>query len=223
MLQALNRRFLMGWVTCLAAGSVHVNAASTAVYSLGPGVLSGSVVQFDVGLEFTSDSGEELVFFGLDVASSDSVLTAGGTDFSRFDFVPALPLLEDWAVVGALLFGSGQSSVSFHTVAPDLNPLAPGNYSLGVLLLDTTGIGAGTGFSVSLQAFDSVLGVELPGDPASFAFVDPDSDPGGRIFTLPAPSGGGVPEPDEFLLVVVGFSGLVALLNFKRRELRPEV
>jgi len=154
---------------------------AAAVYTLGAAAISGTVAGFEVSLDFSAEGGNELVFFGLDVSSSDPLLTASGNDFSAFSFTPALPLLQDWRRIPGADFGPAPflSVVEFETASA---PLTAGNYVLGTLTVDlgAAGVSVGAPVFVSIEAFDSVIGVELPGQPATFEFVEVGFDPGAR-------------------------------------------
>ena len=51
---------------------------------LGPAVANGSAYEIEVTLDFSSDDGEETVFFALNASATDDILTSGGSDYGRF-------------------------------------------------------------------------------------------------------------------------------------------
>lgn len=175
-------------------------------------------------LTFTADGAEELVFFGVDVSASDDALTDGGTDFSVFSFVAASPLLDGWGQIPGADFGPDPflAVVEFETGAASL---ASGTYVLGTLSVDfaAAGVTADTTVGVSLDAIDSVIGVEIPGDFASFTFVDVDLTAASTTFTTPGGLDGGgdggvIPEPMTTSTLSVALAAL-GLVVARRRTL----
>ena len=187
-------------------------------YTLGPPTLSDTKASFELSLEFTADAGEQLVFFGVDVSSSSDSLTGAGTDFSAFSFTRASPLLDGWDSIPGSGFGVGllKSVADFDTIT---DPLPPDDYVLGTLMVDftSTGVAAGTRATVSINAFNSVIGVELPGQPQTFEFVDVDFQPASQSFIRPpGPDGGAIPEPLTFSLATIAL-GALGLATRRRR------
>ncbi len=175
-----------GMLLAMLVVAAPTQAAVTALYRLGPGSVAGDSATFPVELDFSADAGEALVFFGVDVSASSPALTAGGTDYSAFGFAKATPLLDGWGQIPGASFGADalHSVVEFETAA---SALAPGLYTLGRLSVNlaTAGVMPGPELLVSLEAFHSVIGVERPGMPGSFEFVDVAFDPGTRSLAGP--------------------------------------
>lgn len=82
-------------------------------------------------------------------------------------------------------FGVGplKSVVEYDTIS---SPIMPGIYELGLLSVDFSGSGLPVGDlqAVSLAATNSVLGVENPGDPPTFRFIDTTFVPPPEIFPI---------------------------------------
>ncbi len=180
--------------------SSPANGADEASLILGRPQVAGSVATYPLTLDFSTDMAEELVFFSLDVSSSAAELTVSGTDYSVFSFSPASPLFDDFSLVPGTEFGPGMlaSIVQYDTVTTSLTP---GIYDLGKLSVDFTGSGLTSGdlSAISLDADDSVIGVETSGQPATFRFIDLD-------FLLPPvtqPIDSIVANESDFLLTIV--------------------
>ncbi len=172
------RLIALGALACLTTGGIYLPAAvaqDQASFSLGRPEVSGNEATYPVTLDFSVDANEELVFFSLDAASSAGELTADGTDFSAFSFTPSSPLLDDFEMIPGAEFGAGPlfSTVQFDSITASLSP---GRYALGDLHVDFSGSGLlpGDRGAVSLAADDSVIGVESPGESATFRFIDAD-------------------------------------------------
>jgi hypothetical protein len=192
-----------------------------AVYSLGPPNVSGSKVTFAVNLTFTATDGLELAFFGIDVSPSSSALTANGTNFSAFKFIPSVPPLGGWTLVQ-----------DFNTPGPFLgtaefeagSTVPPGTYTLGTLELDLSKVASsppGTS-RVAITGSNTTVGLENPSDPLSFDFFDvsflrgAESQPISPSEPQPPIGGGGGNIPEPASLVVFAVAG--GLLLLKRRR-----
>ena len=201
-------------LTGLACSDVAVGQTDEALLRIDLPVVSGNLAEFPLSLRFNTKSGEEMVFFSLDVSESRDALTAAGTDYSRFSFTPASSLAGFDPIRGTG-FGVGPraSVVQFDTVT---DPLPPGSYEFGVLGVDFDGTGLTVGdrftryfnhqshlSALALAGKDSVIGVEPPGDPSGFRFVNLE-------FQV-------VPEPSTLLLVIPAVVFLVLSPASRRR------
>lgn len=197
----------------MAAAPQSAHALVTASYELGTPTVTPTQAEFDVLLSFTADAGEQMVFFSLDVFGSDPLLTGGGTDFSGFSFTPASPLLDDWNLLQDFGAGPLLSTSAYDTV---ITPLAPGNHTLGVLTVDLSSLAEGTPVTVSLDVSNSRIGVEPPGQPLLFMFVDTDTTNATQVVTKPPSTGGdAIPEP---ITATLGLISLAALATTTRRR-----
>ncbi|MCA9138050.1 MAG: hypothetical protein KDB00_14860 [Planctomycetales bacterium] len=134
--------------------------AVDATMGLGPGTLNGQVAEFEVSINFAADAGERLTFFSLDVSPSSDQLGGSNSDYSRFSFEKATPLLDDWRQIGFFNDPVFESSVEFDDSL--IAPISPGSYSLGTLRVDLasgTGILGGS-ILVSISGPQTVIGVE---------------------------------------------------------------
>lgn len=169
----------------LAALGARANADAQATYVMGVPTITGDVTSYPISLEYSADTGEDIVFFSLDVSGSSDELTSSGADFSRFSFAPALPLLEGWNVLPGTGFGvgGGASFVEYDTFTA---PLSPGTYPLGTLQADFAGlpISPGTPGYVTLAATNSVVGLEVAGQIGTFRFIDAQV----RVEQIPEPA-----------------------------------
>ena len=205
-----NRTFLKALVTfsLVLVFSVHAYGVVTATYVLEAPSVRATTVSFELSLQLTGDaeSQEQLVFFGVDVSASDDVLTRDGTDFTHFTFTKS-PDLETWNLIPFTQFGPTSSAQEFETAAPSLGP---GTFPLGMLSVDFASLGltVGTTATVDIDAFDSVIGIEIPSDPSTFRFVDVGFDPGQQQFVVPEGSIG----------VITGLSALVLLTRRPRSD-----
>ena len=200
----------------------RANGVVDSAYSLGPSTTVGTVASFELSLHFEPDGGREMGFFSIDVSSSSPALSGSPPDYGRFSFTRASPLLNGWDPIPGTGFGTGPfgAVIEFDTLT-DLLPA--GDYVLGTLAVDfgSAGIPGGRALTVSVDAFDSVIGVEVPGDPSTFDFVGLAFSPGAQGFVTPGgPGPTPVPEP---LTGSLGGLALAALaLALGRRPLgRP--
>lgn len=208
-----------GWfaVVSVAMACHGAWAVVTATYELGTPTFTPTQAQFEVVIDYQGDMAEELVFFSIDVSPSSPSLIGPGPDFSAFSFTPASPLLDDWTQIGFFNDPFFESTIEFEDTL--LAPLATGVSTLGVLSVDFAAVGLGPGdpFTVSIEGFDSVIGVE---DAAAFRFEPVDFNPGSRTITVPPivpPPSGGIPEP---LTIATGMLGIASLGWALRRRRR---
>jgi hypothetical protein len=187
MTRITRRRTAILSVTALLLAAIggRANADAQATYVIGLPTISGEVATYPISLEYSADTGEDIVFFSLDVSGSSDELTSSGTDFSRFSFTPALPLLADWNVLPGTGFGVGSnaSSVEYDTFTAQL---PPGTYPLGTLQTDFAGLAIlpGAPGHVTLAADDSVVGLEVVDQIGTFRFMDAQV----RIEQIPEPA-----------------------------------
>ena len=175
--------------------------AVDATLLLGRPVIDGTVAEFDVDIDFAASAGEELVFFSLDTAPSSPSLIGPGPDFSAFAFEPASPLLDDWAQIGFFNDPFFESTVEFDDSL--IAPLPAGVYTLGTLSVDfgAAGLSFGDIFTVSIEGFDTLIGVEQPG--SGFRFETVSFDPGFRHVVPVSLSGPAtVDEGDDYVLTI---------------------
>ena len=158
--------------------------AADARYLLYPAATSGTIARYPLFVEFTADADEQMAFFGVDVSASHSDLTVQGTDYSAFAFQATSPLLDAWQPIPGASFGPGElkSTVEYETAA---SHLPAGRYPLGELLVDFRGTNllVGNLDVIGLEAPDTAIGLEVPGRPETFHFVDVD------VINVPEPSG----------------------------------
>jgi len=181
----------LAMVVCAMAIPTH--AATTATFELGTPTISGTSAEFDVIFTFTPDGGtsQAAVFFELDVSTSDSVLSAGDTDYSGFSFLPASPLLDAWSLAAdfadPFLF---LPTIVMDTFTFPGEALVGGPHLLGTLVVDLGAVAPGSDVTVSIEGLSTIVGSEdPPGSVSTFAFVDPEfpNGKGSATFTVPVP------------------------------------
>ncbi len=193
--------------------------AGTITFSLGDPVLEGSLAKFDVNLEFTGDSGDQIEAIQLSVLGSDPNLL---TDLTRFSFqLDSNSPLDSWVKAETL----GLSGIELlFPPDPVFGPfIVPGTRQLGVLSVDLTGLPAGTATNVSLNdddpfaLFPTDVGGTFDGSSISSVVSDTSgaatvvlSEPQGVAFNNP------IPEPNSLL----AFVGLAAMMAGRKRR-RP--
>lgn len=203
------------------------HAITTLDLELGSATIVGNQAQMAVTINFsdTDSNTTGLTYFQLDVSQSDSALTAGGTDFSRFSFTPASPLLDNWGPVPILDFPSGPqyalgvdttlfpndglSSGVAHVVGTLnilLENLVVGDYLVDIEYTDLSSFDGTLGF------FQQLINPQLPSqgfDPQSEDIVNQVtfSNGGSSDFTVVnnAPA---IPEPATFALGIIGIASL---------------
>ena len=214
----------ISWVWVLGAFGVAAVWSSpawavvTALYELTPTSVSDLTAEFDVSVSFTADAGEEMVFFSLDVSGSDPLLTSNGTDYSNFSFLPSSPLLDDWNQTANFGPDPFLFVAEYET---GLDPLAPGDYLLGMLSVDISSLTPGSTVTVSLAGLDSVIGVEPPSQPQLFEFVDADTTNASPTVTKPSGPGGAgaVPEPLTTSLVAMATTALGLSISRRKKSI----
>lgn len=209
------------WVWVLGAMGVAgvwcspARAVVVGVYDLTVTALRDTTAEFDVSVSFTADAGEEMVFFSLDVSASDPLLTSNGTDYSNFSFLPSSPLLDDWNQTADFGPDPFLSVAEYET---GLAPFTPGNYLLGTLAVDISSLAPGSTVTVSFDGLDSVIGVEPPGQPQLFEFVDMDTTNASATVTKPTGPGGGGAVPEPMTTSLVAMAAAVLGLWIGRRD-----
>ena len=170
-------------LTLFFTATAHATVISS--YALGEAVISGTTAGYPITLDFADDEGNEVVFFSVDVASSNALLSVGATDYSAFSLAKSLPLLVNWSEVSSFGVGPLMSVEQLDTFS---GPLPNGTYLLGTLSVDFAGstLVAGMAGAVRIDAPDSVIGIAMPGDPSSFRFVAVDvvPEPAARILAI---------------------------------------
>jgi hypothetical protein len=219
MVQYIRR---LAWSVILwGSGALPANAAIMADFDLGPATVTPTQASFDVTLSFAGNAGDQIEAYQLSILGSSSLLTAGGTDFSRFSYTPAnspAPL-DAWTTSGTISItgtelGFPTDPVAGPFITPAVTPIV-----LGTLIVNLTGIAPGTALNVTLAGgvpgletdvggtFDGVFvpSVAAAGDPGlQLTF----SDPGGVSFATSAPPpGGAIPEMTSLFT----WGGLLAL------------
>lgn len=209
--------------------SSNVHATIFVEFDLAVNSVTSSQASLDVSLQFTGDPGDQIEGYQLSVIGSDPLLTNGGTDFSRFGFVPntSVAPLSSW-------LGSGTLATSGLELGFPLDPLfgpfllpSSSPLTLGTILVDLTGLAVNAPLHVSLNAGIPGLDTDVFGTfggtfvPSLAAEGNPDlvlafADPSGVQFTTPTVNGGVVPEPGS--LVIWCLAGMVLVGNLWRRR-----
>jgi hypothetical protein len=173
---------IFGSVVGPPGGSAGTQAA---VFSLSPASISGNIASFDVTLNYTDTAADQMVYLGIDLRQSSSALvtnpTTGQLDYSAFNFVPSSTIGVGWTPVGNPFPGE----FLFHT-PPATAGLAPNaSYFVGTITYNLAEFGISPSSSlpplyVSIVGgyptpanSDTTIGAEIPGDPATFNFVNP--------------------------------------------------
>jgi hypothetical protein len=189
--------------------------AGTATFSLGTPVVTAGEADIGISLLFSGNPGDTIEAIQLSVLGSDPLLTANGTDFSRFAFDLNATTLPGWlanptidAVGLAFLFPSDPISGPF--LSPSATP-----YDLGTLKLNLDGLPTGQTLFVTIEdgpagsqtdAGGTVNGNFIP----SFRDGAPDAsvqfDVGSARFTTSA-----VPGPLSLLTLGQGVLGVLAI------------
>jgi len=213
------------WVLAFAAACLlapmNKADAATAEISLVQSSLSAGEVEFNVEITFTGDTPTDtLDNLQLSVIGSDPALTAGGADFSRFEFNPTFPGWVSLLPFDVLNNGIGLFGAFDPILGPFIEP-SPLPQVAGVLRVDLSGIPEGTIVNVAITGDDPFLGGTdvsgtVNGVPV-FSFTDPPNDlivaqANGLNVTVPA--GAAVPEPSSLLLA----SFAAGIVGFRRRR-----
>lgn len=216
------RSTLLLFVWFLATGLAPA-AAAPMVFSIEgtPGtVAGGDTVLFDVylrGLDATLPG--PVISFALNVAASDSSLTAGGTNFSRFGFTLDSSLI---GVIGGLLFSDSDISddgrVEFIADTPPFGaeegiPAGAGDVRLGALSVVAPNVAGSYSVNLALDAQNPFFGSFLLIDDGSpFGLLAPEDlllSVGGASFEVDGGSQPAVPEPSSLALFTLGTVGFV--------------
>jgi hypothetical protein len=103
---------------CLVLNDELNDPDLTNAYSLVPIGAADDTVRYELWLEYTPADAQQMVYFSVDVSTSDDELSGGGAeDYSAFSFAKAAPLLDDWQQIPTADFQSGplHSSVEYHS------------------------------------------------------------------------------------------------------------
>lgn len=182
------------------------------VISLGGPVVSGTTASLGVYFEFAGSPGDAIEAFQLSLLGSDLLLTAGGTDFSRFSFAPNAALFADWSASPGSIGAAGFSLFAPNDLiaGPFLAPSAA-PYLIGTLTVDLSGLAAGL-VTVTLAGNDPTFPTEALGQaggsfgPVAATFAQPD----GVEIPIAAAT---VPEPSAWALAA---AGVASLLGYRR-------
>jgi titin len=159
-------------------GGIIGNESST--FSVSPATITGSIASFNVTLNYTNAIGYQAVYFGIDLRSNDTTLApvdqiTNQQDFAAFSFVPSSTLGPNWTPVGNAFPGE----YLVHT--PPATGLAPNaSYFVGTISYNLAqfGVMPTPNEFVSIEGIDTVIGVEKPGQPATFHFANAVFAPG---------------------------------------------
>ena len=202
------RKFLAHAILALVSVgvlSMSARAEVNATFRLGLPLITEESVAFGLLLDFSADAGERLVYFGLDVTESDAMITSTGSDYSLFSFTKASPLLDDWEQIPNTEFGpDARQGVAEFETASSIAPAV--DLVLGTLELNTADISPAEVFQISIEAANSVIGVEITGQPGTFRFVNVGFEPGVYL----------IPEPSSIALALIG---LLITWTCRRRKL----
>lgn len=190
--------------------------AAVATFDLGTPTVTASTATFDVALSFTGEPGDTIEAIQIGVLDSDTLLTGGGTDFSRFSFALNPATLPGWdELVPIDLAGVGLYAPADPVSGPFLVPSAS-LYPLGTLTVDLAGLPLGSEVFVTLAGGLSGLGTDVGGTVGgefvpSFAALGmlAFTDPNGVAFTI-------IPEPGSLVLLGLGGLGMLGRAGLRR-------
>jgi hypothetical protein len=151
------------------------------VLSLAAASIVGNLASFDIELNYTDTPPAQMVFVGLDIRGSSSVLeptnpTTAQPDYSAFSFTPSGNLGSGWAPVANAFSGEFVYQTPPPPGTRTANALRPNaTYFIGTLTYDLArfGITPSTNLSISIAGTDTILGGETPGVPSTFHFINP--------------------------------------------------
>ena len=209
----------------LGLGTVQVGTATGAIatFDLGAPVVTPQQARIPVSLGFSGDPSDTIEAIQLSVLGSDSLLTASGTNFSRFSFYLNTTTLPNWhELVSVGSFGVGLYAPQDPISGPFLNPSAS-PYALGTLTIDLANLPTDRQVLVTLadgppgldtDVGGTVNGALVPsfaasGQVAQVAFTEPS---GVSFFTT------SVPEPGSLTLLGLGVLGLVSYACRRQRS-----
>jgi len=173
--------------------------AASAVLTLGNPTVTATTATFELGLSFAGDPGDALTAIQLSVVGSSDELTQGGTDYSRFSFLPGL---ADWSSTS---FEPGGFSLVFSgSPASDLPPTSL--IVFGSLVVDLTGIDPAAILKVSLSGGSPGLDSTIASGIVAGSFVDSFSDPNELSLSLTPGevTFRAIPEPSSWILGAIG-------------------
>lgn len=197
-------------------GLSGASRGASVVFSLGAPTVTPFEATFAVELTFTGDPGDQIEAIQLGVLDSDPLLTAGGTDFSRFSIDLDTATLPGWLELAPInLAGVGLYAPDDPGPGPFLSPSAT-PYAIGTLRVDLTGLSAGTDLFVTLAA-DAPLPATDVGGLVGGSFVPSFAadgliefaEPNGVPFTA-------VPEPASLMLSGLGGMMLASRMRCQR-------
>jgi hypothetical protein len=203
-----------------------VEQVSAGVITFGletPEVTSGTAA-FNVTVDFQGDLGDQIESFQLSVIGSDTLLTDGDTNFSRFSFLPDAVNLPTWFEFVPLASGLGFYAPLDPFAGPFLSPTS-GPVSIGTLTVDLSGIAGGLNLFVTLAGgspgFETDAGGTLGGDFVPSLAFDLNhavafGQPTDVFFETPDLQA--VPEPSTLALFSLGAVGLGIGANRRRRR-----
>lgn len=218
------------------AMTLAAQAVTTLEVELGPATVVGNQAQMEVTLTFfdTDSNDTGLTYFQLDVSQSDAILSAGGTDYSRFSFTPASPLLDNWGPLPIFDFSIGpQYSLGVDTtnfpndglpsgvsqVVGTLNVLLDGlpsgNYLVDIEYTDVDNFDGTLGFyQEPLDAQNPALGLDPQTENIVTEVTFPDGGTSRFLIENNTPA---VPEPATLALGLIGLTAI----GTRRRGTRP--
>ena len=207
-------------LACCAVVAVAKPGISALVtFDLGDPLVTPTQAKIGVDITFEGDAPtDEIGLVQMSVADSDSILTSGNSDFSRFSFElnTSNSPLAMWDVSVNFTLGFISLAVTVPQdpiVGPFILP-ADTPLNLGVLTVDLSGIPDGTDLFVTLAG-----GSNPPNDttfatnsaPPLVVYPSAFADPNGKSFTT------NVPEPMSLIVwALLGTMGLVAARRWQR-------